>query len=261
MSVAKCLGIEHDNTTTMRRARERWPVWRTQERDLPPVGKLDDLRAWIDHAEAADRDLCLATLVRIGLRDGTATSVVTWLLLPGAAREASRLGDISADIDVVFAGNLWIAARTFNWRRPRKVAAAILATARRETMAELGIGQPAQRRDRTWVVTAPVEAVPEPGQPPSRNEALAAAAELREVLDDAHAAGVVDDDERRLLTELGIAADALDVPAKRGRGGLTTPAVAARIAILRGVSARTVRRRVSTIIDRIAVHRRASEPG
>lgn len=259
MSVAKCLGIEHDNTTTMRRSRQRWPVWRTQERDLPPVAKLDDLRAWIDHAEPADRDLCLATLVRIGLRDQAATSAVTWLLLPGAIREASRLGDVSADIDAIFAGNLWIAARTCDWRRPRKVAATILATARRETMAELGIGQIAQRSDRTWSVTTPVDMVPDSVPAPTRNEALAAAAELREVLDDAHAAGVANDDELRLLAELGIAADALGAPAKRGRGGLTAPMVAEQVAKRCGASTRTVRRHAGMIIDRIAEHRWTSD--
>lgn len=261
MSIAGCLGVEHENTTTMRGARQRWPAWRRQEPDLPPVAELDGLRTWMDRAEPADRDLCLGTLVRIGLRDQAATNVVTWLLLPGAIREVSRLGDVSGDIDAIYAGNLWIAARTFNWRRPHKVAAAILGTARRETMAELGIGQPARRRDRTWIVTAPVETVPEPGQPLSRNEALAAAAELREVLDDAHAAGIADDDELGLLAELGITADTLDAPAKRGRGGLTTPTVAKQVAARLGISVRTVRRRASQITDRIAEHQRTSDSG
>ncbi|MCF4121273.1 hypothetical protein L1785_09790 [Antribacter sp. KLBMP9083] len=256
MSVAACLGIENEDVPTMRRAAVRWPVWRSQESDLPAVEGLDGLRAWMDCASPEDQDLCLATLVRIGMRDQTAVMVVCWLLLPGAVRRAAGLRDVSADVDAVFAGELWLAVREFDWRRPRKVAAAILSTARRAAMADLGIGEPARRRDRTWAATVPVEALPEPPHLPTRNDALAAAAELREVLDDAQAGGVIDHDERRLLTDLGLTANLLDAPARRGRGGLTTPAVADVVAARRRCSARTVRRQASETIDRIAEHAR-----
>ncbi|MCF4122053.1 hypothetical protein L1785_13805 [Antribacter sp. KLBMP9083] len=246
------MGIENDDTPTMRAAAERWPVWRSQERELPTVDGLAGLRAWMDRAVPEDQDLCLGTLVRIGLRDPVALMVVCWLLLPGATRRAAALADVSAGVDALFAGELWIAVRQFDWRRPRKVAATILATARRATMAELSIGEPARRRDRVWAATVPTEVIPEAATRQTRNEALAAAAELREVLDDAQDDGILDDDERRLLTDLGIVADQLSAPAGRGRGGLTTPAVADAVAAPRGCSARTVRRRASEAIDRVA---------
>ena len=112
----------------------------------------------------------------------------------------------------------------------------------REAMADLGVGDAALRRDRVWASAVPMGTVPEApdldtGPDPER--------ELAELLEDAAATGALTREDRALLLDVAREAARLNVPARRGRGGLMTPSVAELVAEGYEASARTVRRRTA----------------
>lgn len=120
-------------------------------------------------------------------------------------------------------------------------------------LADLGVGDAALRRDRVWASAVPMGTVPEApdldtGPDPER--------ELAELLEDAAATGALTREDRALLLDVAREAARLNVPARRGRGGLMTPSVAELVAEDYEASARTVRRRTARAVAGLeAFHR------
>ena len=83
-------------------------------------------------------------------------------------------------------------------------------------LAELGVGEPAERRDRVWVSTIPLEHITEPPVVIDEPDPVELADLLREALD----SGALSEADRGLLLDLAYAADRLGAPSRRGRGGL-----------------------------------------
>ncbi len=183
--------------------------------------------------------------------DAEAATVLAWLLLPGATRLADRLRDLSPDIDALTAGELWLQIRS----RPleRCVAATILRAARRSLLAELGHAEAARRSDRTWANTTlrdnPLD-LDLLARVPERHED--AIFESSHLVQHALLGGVLNLADASLLQELAHAAEGQRAPARRGRAGLTSPAVVEYVTRYRPASARSVRRRASMLMDRLA---------
>ena len=134
---------------------------------------------------------------------------------------------------------------------PHGIARAILKSTRRELTAELGVGHHAKLRDRIWsevtlldhfeeraVLVEPVDLDP--------NE------ELVEVFDAALRDNAIEGFDIWLLHELATVATAEAAPLRRGRCGLTSPAVVEEVSRRRPEAARTIRRRAGKSLDRLA---------
>lgn len=189
-------------------------------------------------------------------------------------------------VDEIVASQLWIEVRSFPWRKQTSVAGYIRTRVRNGVLREVGDPYRAGRGDTTWARTTLVGAfshgdVPEgPGRPddqrfgpvrasgalcghpgiladttaPAPDELpLTPAEELLEVLTWACEEQVITDEDRRLLMCLVQEADQVPVRNKtRGRGGLLSNEVSARVARRVGVSAATVRRRGSRSMAALA---------
>lgn len=82
--------------------------------------------------------------------------------------------------------------------------------------------------------------------------------ELVEFLEDAAAIGALTREDRALLMDVAHEAARLNVPARRGRGGLMTPSVAELVAEDYEASARTVRRRAAKAVTDLEAFRRST---
>jgi hypothetical protein len=251
MSVAQCLGVNDVDGPQMREVRLRWSQWCEVE---PALGIVEDLVALptvMRRLEPNRRDDVLAALVRLGVVETEATIALIWLLVPGAAALARRLGDLSADIDELVAGQLWIQARQHRPDDSRYVAVRILKATERELKWELGIGDLAKRRDPAWANVVLTKRFHEskPVHAPADEDA---AEHLDDVLRRALDAGALTDADRDLLVDLAHAAHRMGAPWRRGRGGLTTPSVAQMVSEDHALAARTVRRHAAAALDRIS---------
>lgn len=170
---------------------------------------------------------------------------------PLVAGKLRRLADAIDAIDEVVAGQLWIQVCEHDPADSRYVAKKILDRVARESMAELGVGDLAKRRDPAWAATILVdrfdesmlsdaEEVEDPG------EQLTAI--LRRALDD----GDLTVARRDLLLDLAHAAHLVDAPLRRGRAGLTAPSVAQMVCDDHALSARSARRHAADDIDVLA---------
>ncbi|MCE0487819.1 hypothetical protein [Ornithinimicrobium sediminis] len=256
MSVATCLGVDTHERPPLRWARTHWQDWARAHPALVVVSDLLDLPPWLGQATPEGRDEVLAALARAAAHDVEAVSVITWLLVPGAVNLARQLADLSPDIDALVAGQLWLTVRAYRGDPPRRVAATLLARTRREVMADLGVGEAAVRRDRVWASTVPMGSVPEvplldAGPEPVR--------ELAELLEQAAATGALAREDRALLMDVAREAARLNVPARRGRGGLMTPSVAELVAEDYAASARTIRRRAAKAVAGLEAFRRSRQ--
>ncbi len=256
MSVATCLGVDTHERPPLRWARTHWQDWGRAHPALSVVADLLDLPPWLSQAAPGARDEVLAALARTAAHDVRAVSVITWLLVPGAVNLARQLADLSPDIDTLVAGQLWLTVRAYRGDPPRRVAANLLTRTRREVMADLGVGEAAVRRDRVWASTVPMGSVPEVpvldvGPEPER--------ELAELLEEAAAVGALAREDRALLLDVAREAARLNVPARRGRGGLMTPSVAELVAEDYEASPRTVRRRAARAVTGLDAFHRSSQ--
>jgi hypothetical protein len=248
MSVATYLGVANVDSPPLQEAVRSWPTWRQVEPRLSKVDHLLDLPTVLRSAPFVERDTTLATLAKIGTGDVVAVTALTWLLCPGASKVARRLADLSPDIDCLVAGQLWVNAATYDWRRPRRVAGAILSQTRRGVLAHLDKGDRARRRDRSWAYRVPLECLDHQisvGAEPSASQ------ELAELLNDALDVGVVTADECHLLLHLTVTADRLAAPAGRGLAGLTAAAVAKQVSQHYGCSVSTIRHRAGAAIKKL----------
>lgn len=253
MSVADHCGLGDPESPLLARARAGWLRWCERDPALTVVADLLDLRAWTRRAEADAKDQVLATLAGLARHDHDAALALVWLLIPGAASLASRLQDLSPDIDQLIAGQLWVEVTKSHQLPGRGMAQAILNGTRREVMAELGVGHLARARDRVWTDVTLLDRIDERAAlvetaPPDAVE------ELTELPDGALRDRAIGCFELWLLLELTDEATARAAPLRRGRAGLTSPTVAEAVANKRPEAARTLRRRAGDALDQLIAY-------
>lgn len=250
MSVAKCLGVDDLDAPNMRELRAEWPHWCQIIPALPPVSDLAHLPRWMQGAEPAQRDAVLTVLRRIAETDRRAYVVLAWLLMPGAARVAGRIRRLADEIDEVVAGQLWIQICDHDPNDDKYVAKEILDRVAKESMAELGVGDLAKRRDPAWARVVLTDRFDE-SIPIPTVAAEDVTEQLDEILRRALDVGALTDVDRDLLLDLAHAAHRIGAPLRRGRAGITTPSVAQMVSEDHVLAARTVRRHAAEALDRI----------
>ena len=252
MSVAD-FGLDDPESPLMAEARAGWSQWCAEDPELAVVKDLTDLRAWTRSAEREAKDQVLGRLAEIAHTDEAARTALVWLLLPGAITLADGLRDLTPDIDGFVAGQLWIEVARSHQRPPRGVAKAILNSTRRSVLAELGVGCQGRARDRVRSEAVLLDRF-EAQAMQVEAERVDSYDELVEVLGAALRDHAVEGLDIWLLHELAVAAHAADAPMRRGRCGLTSPALVDEIARLRPESARTLRRRLGSAVDQLAAY-------
>ncbi len=161
-----------------------------------------------------------------------------------------RLRRLTDAIDEVVAGQLWIQICEHDPADDTYVARTILRRVERESMAELGIGDPAKRRDPTWASSVLIERYDET-IPAEELDAEEPREQLVELLRRGLDSEALSDQERCLLLDLALAANLADAPLRRGRAGLTTPSVAQLVSEDHALAARKIRRHAANALDRL----------
>lgn len=248
MSIAGALGVEDIDGPLMTSAREAWSRWIADEPALGVVDNLADLPRWLKSAAPAGRDVPMASLATLAVGDPDAAVALAWLLIPRAKGIARRLADTSADIDALVAGQLWIEIRDGN-PPDAYVATTITRNVEKAVMAELGIGDAGERADKTWAVTIVGDRVED--VPLREDETPELQRVLRVVLQHLLDVGDLKVDEAKVLASVAGNADWLNKP-MRGRAGLTSPDVLEVLTWLEPTKARTMRREVGKLLDRVA---------
>jgi hypothetical protein len=251
MSVAKCLGVDDLDAPNMRELRAEWPQWRQMSNDLPDVDDLKDLPRWMQDAEPTRRDEVLTALRRIAEGDRRAYVALAWLLMPGASRIAGRIRRLADEIDEVVAGQLWVQICEHVPASDRYVAKKILDSVYRESMAELGVGELAKRRDEAWAKTVLVDAFDESIAAGAADDEVARRETLADLLQRGIDSGQLVESDRALLLDLAHAAVQVDAPGRRGRGGLMTPSVTQMVEEAHAMSSRSIRRHAAGAIKAI----------
>ncbi|MEG9227286.1 hypothetical protein [Aeromicrobium sp. Sec7.5] len=261
MNVATALGVGSTSAPAIRQARERWEEWIRVEPDLDIGLQVDDLPAWTWRRDPRTDDV-LRALARLssphGHDDPLATTVLAWLLVPGASSIARQVRDRTSAAHELTAGALWVACREVDPERQAPIAARVLRTTRRAVQAELGLGEGGRRADRAWSATStwsPQWGGWEAVVAPSPITQTCAADELLDLLQDATAAGVITPADGRMLLDIALITDQVEctsgVGSRREACGLGNRAAASAISLRLGVSERTVRRRLRRCIDQL----------
>jgi hypothetical protein len=209
---------------------------------------LDEVVAIVeDRGDPVRADALMAALVRLGAVDGgndhDAAQAVALLLTNGAGRLARQLGNLSDDIDVMVAGQVWLQIREFPSRRRRRaIAQNILMDARRAVLRDLGVDTASRGRG---IVVILVD-TPAVGAATARRSGtfvnhdsgvgLGDELTLLAVLEWATGKGVVTDQDASILLELA----SLEVAGTVR--GLNSGAEIRAVAERRGVNEKTVRR-------------------
>lgn len=232
----------------MRDARNAWVRWTRERPEVAVVDDLVDLPAWALESSAAANTVH-SVLASMTTNEPEAITALAWTLLPGAEKVARRLHDLSTDIDGLVASQLWIEASSAYLLTTSNIAGAIVGQTEREVLAELGVGDLAKRRDRTLTCSTgdhhvlldfpTAERELEPGQI------------LAELFHTGLEDGALDGLDYWLLWALATEADRQDVPAHRGRLGLTAPAVVEAVADEANLAPRSLRRRAAKALDRL----------
>ena len=253
MSVADYFGLDDPESALMTEARARWVRWCAEDPDLAVVADLAALRAWTWRAARAAKDRVFGCLAEVARTEDAARAALVWLLLPGAINLADGLRDLTADIDGLVAGQLWIEVSRSHLHSTYGLAKAVLNSARRAVLAELGVGSHGRQRDRAWSQTVLLDGFEEQAVQ-VEPERIDPYDELVEVLDAALRDNAVGGIDIWLLHELAVAAHTADAPMRRGRCGLTSPALVDQIARRRPEAARTLRRRLGSAVDELAAY-------
>ncbi len=247
MSVATQLGLNDVNGELLAAARYRWTRWQGAHPVLEVCADLLDVVDWIPHASAAEADGVLLALAELSAADGgddpAATGALAWLLLPGACRLAFTLSRYDRRIDEVVAAQLWIEARSVNWRTGRAVAANVLMNTRKGVLRDLGVPSSCRGRDRAWGAVVLVEDMELLTQP-ALDSSAAASEHVYDLLTRAVETGLLSARDCRCLLDLAVAAGhAPGSRVKRGYVGLLGQDATHVVAREWGVSASTVSRR------------------
>jgi len=162
MSVADQLGLEDQSSELLVLADQLWGDWAAAYPALEGIAGVGDLRSWLAGAGRAEADEVLHALATLAAVDGGddlgAAGALALALIPGACLLAHRLRGLAPGrIDEIVAAQLWVQARTFAWRRLRRVAANILAGTRKGVLLECGVTSHLQRSDLTWSLTTPID--------------------------------------------------------------------------------------------------------
>lgn len=246
MGLASTLGLEAAGRGELAAAAARWKVWQEEHPVLGVCEDLADLPGWVRTAPPEEVNRVLLALGELGAVDGgddpAATSVLVWLLLPGAVGVARSLHGVP-DVDELVGAQLWMSARSVNWRGQVRVAATVLMNTRRDVVRELRRGQGGGR------VVLGQSGVPEALTWERFDLPSNASDVLYDLLEGAVMDGVVDREEVQVLLRL---AQACDTPRTgRGNGGLTAKAGMAVVAAELGVSVPTVFRRASRALAKL----------
>ncbi|MDQ6934374.1 MAG: hypothetical protein M3130_03665 [Actinomycetota bacterium] len=178
-------------------------------------------------------------------------TALTWLLMPGAARIAGRVSRLADEIDEIVAGQLWVQICEHDPTDDRYVAKKILDRVYRESMAELGVGDLAKRRDETWAMTVLVDTFDESIPFGSADDEVVSKEVLADLLQRGIASERLSVGDRDLLLDLAHAAEQIDAPGRRGRGGLMTPSVTQLVEDAHAMSSRSIRRHAAGAVEAI----------
>lgn len=232
-------------------ARAAWCRWSATHQTLAVVPELVDLRDWTKAVPADEANAVLGVLASFTETDGDAVTALVWALLPGAEARARKFRDLHEDVEGLFASQLWLECRGAYRLKEGRVAGAILGQTIREVCAQLGVGDLARRRDRLMADAHRLlveDDVVAPDEMDDADPFWAVTGLMIEAME-AKAIHVFD---AWLLGELARIAAELDVAGRRGRSGLTTPAVVDELAATVHLSTRAIRRRATTALDRWA---------
>jgi hypothetical protein len=250
MGVARCLGLDDVSGPALAVAAVAWERWCHLEPDLAVVDDLLNLPDWTRRAPVAAKDGLLVRLHRKAQDDAEAATVLAWLLLPAATLLADDLRDLGPEVDALVASELWMQVRS--GPVDRCVAPTIKRAVRRALLAELGHGRASRQRDHTWANTSLIENTADldilAGQAVDRPDAGFEASHL---MQHALISGVLSLPDASLLNQLAEQADVQAAPSRRGRGGLTAPAVVEIVTSHRPGSARSARRAAVTLLKRL----------
>lgn len=249
MSIEKNLGIESLDTPLMMSARAAWPRWVADDPALGVVADLADLQRWWRKEAPEVRDGVLVRLAALAPCDVDAAVALAWMLVPGAKGVGSRLRDLASDIDGLVASQLWMEIR--GSEPPQSyVAKTILRNVENAIKAEHGIGDAGERADRIWSVASveDVADVPAPDDDPDASPELQRV--LRIVLQYLLDIGELTISDAHVLLTAADYADWWGKP-MRGRAGLTAPESLESLTKLEPKKARTMRRDVGKLLDRI----------
>lgn len=248
VSVADRLGLQDLEGALMGEARAAWRRWVTERLVDGVVDDLVELPDWAlgspDEVKAV-----LGVLASMTERESDAITALVWALLPGAEKVARRLGDLSDDIDGLIASQLWIEASAAYRLTTPNIAGAIVGQTQREVLADLGAGELAVRRDR-----AMAQAIGDPDllddlawiEPEDEPDPV-----LAEIFHIGHEEAAINGLDYWLLWARAAEADWQNVPAHRGRMGLTAPAVVEAVAVEANLAPRSLRKRAARALDRL----------
>jgi len=253
MSVAIQMGLDQVGGEALARV-EQW--WSGAKHD-PLLGSVSEVRAlpaWTRTVSRSQSDTVLARLAVRAAVEVEAATLLAWLLLPGAARIANCLHDLSSQVDGLVAGQLWIEVRTHGGMPEHAVAFTILQRVKWAVQADLGVGEGARRRDRTWVATILTDRIEECGVPVAV-EQHDAETEVTSLFTSMLNGRVLTADEVVVLMSAALTANDLATPL-RGRAGMTSPDALEGLTWLKPSGARSMRRRVGELLDRVATYSR-----
>lgn len=273
MTIEQALGLEPDSPT-IHRLETLWTDWAQADpriavstfedlREFQRVGDRDQLRALIG---------ALAGMATIdGDDDPDAATALAFLLIPGAVMVACGLRDWakhartawgreSERLDALVAGELWRIIREFPAPRLENVVGNVLARTKYACRLQLGDHEQLRRAHSTWSETILIEDahtmehllyldLEDDASPTTRR--------VREVVEDAIEAGLIEVREADLLMEVSERVGDYGYNLVRNAGGLTSHQVAAEFAAEQGISTSTMRRRIQRTLTAI---RAAGEP-
>ena len=227
----------------------RWRDWTVCASIVGSVSHAQALRSWIQRAQHQEREIVLRNLINMasarGDNDDDAAQIVAWLML-GPACVLARKYRFVADIDHHVAANLWLEIKQYDGRLAREVWSNLASRVRNRLFTEL-----ATRSNEvlvpagTWherFETPPVAGCESFTSPDE---------EVMAVLESGVARGVITFDDQLLLLDV-VAASASVSGTDRG-GSLMGDRVSDVVGLSRGVSGRTIRRRVRSSITRLSV--------
>jgi hypothetical protein len=232
----------------MGEARAAWRRWVTRRLVDGIVADLVDLPAWA-LASPGEAKAVLGVLASMTKNEPDAITALVWTLLPGAEKVARRLRDMSDDIDGLVASQLWIESCAAHRLTTPNIAGAIVGQTQREVLADLGAGDLAVRRDRAMAQAACGSDVLddlariEPDDDPGPI--------LAELFHVGHEEAAINGLDYWLLWALAAEADLQNVPAHRGRMGLTAPSVVEAVAGEANLAPRSLRKRAARALDRL----------
>lgn len=159
--------------------------------------------------------------------------------------------DIAPDIDGLVASRLWVEIRSHGRTSPRAVARTILRNVERSILADFGQGEAGLRADETWAMTQTSDTIGESAIPAVPQRGPEKQRVLRAIMERMLEVGDITIREVDLLASAADHAEWLEKP-RRGRAGITSPDALEILTWLDQKKARTMRRTVTELVQRVA---------